>query len=309
MGNIPPLKSLQAFEAVARHLSFKLASEELHVTPTAISHHIKTLEDILGYRLFNRLTRTLTLTKAGEAYAPLIHEGFACLARASENLNNTQTTGEIAVSTTTSFATKWLGPRLHRFSKQHPDITVRIHASDSTVDFTRQNFDVGIRYGHGDYNDLHSAWLLEDKVAPVCTSDFPLVESLSTYPLIFEKTALIHYEWPGFTQQDPCWEKWFDQIGLSIQEIPVSTVYSDEHMCIQAAIEGHGVALVGLIAAADDIEAGRLVVPHSARLKNKSYYFVCPEASAESQKIVLFRDWLLDEADLFRDSKIGQQIE
>lgn len=309
MSRLPPLKSLQAFEAAARHLSFKRAAEELNVTPTAISHRIRTLEAHLGHRVFHRLTRALQLTAAGEAYAPLVREGFARLAAASNALDRTAESGELVVTTTMSFATKWLSPRLHRFTARHPDITVRVLATDQPLDFGRHDVDLAIRYGYGDYGDHFVAWVLTDRAAPVCAPAFPVAHDGRSVAAGIAVSPLIHYEWEGRSERDPNWRKWFEAAGVTLDQVRTDAVYSDEHMCVQAAIDGHGIALAGLIAAAGDIEADRLTLPSDICLKSKSYFLVCPTHRAELPKHVAFREWLLVEADRFRETEAGRLLE
>ncbi len=302
---LPPLRSVQAFEAASRHLSFKVAAEELSVTPTAISHQIKTLEAHLGVRLFHRLPRSLKLTSAGEAYAPHVRRAFEKLAEASLALRSDDVEGQIAISTTMSLAGQWLGPRLPRFQKLYPDLAVRVSSSDDVADFAREGVDLAIRYGFGDYPGMHVAWVLDDYVAPVCAPGFaPDAEA----PETLLGAALISYEWSGFSEVDPSWVKWFRAAGVMDGHPGQIATYTDERMCLQAAADGYGVALASLIAAAGDLESGRLVAPFQVRLKNKSYYLVCPQVAARQSKVRAFQDWLLDEADMFRDSAIGMKF-
>ena len=302
---LPPLRSVQAFEAASRHLSFKAAAGELHVTPTAISHRIKALEAHLGVDLFHRLPRALKLTAAGEAYAPHVRQAFEKLAEASLALRSDDVEGEIAISTTMSLAGQWLGPRLPRFQKLCPGLSVRVLSSDTVADFARDGIDVAIRYGFGDYPGMHAVWVLDDYVAPVCAPQLAL--DLDA-PGKLLRVALIDYEWSGFSEVDPSWVKWFRIAGVRDGRPDRVATYTDENMCLQAAAEGHGVALVSLIAAARELESGRLVAPFRARLKNMSYYLVCPQIAARQSKVQAFQDWLLDEADMFRDSDIGTKF-
>ena len=302
---LPPLRSVQAFDAAARHLSFKAAAEELSVTPTAISHQIKALETHLGMDLFHRLPRSLKLTSAGEAYAPHVLQAFEKLAEASLALRSDDVEGQLAISTTTSLAGQWLGPRLPRFQKLYPDLAVRVSSSDALADFARDGIDLAIRYGFGDYSDMHVVWVLDDYVAPVCAPGFALDPEA---PETLLGAALINYEWSGFSELDPSWVKWFRAAGVMGGRPNEIVTYTDEYMCLQAAADGHGVALVSLIAAARDLESGRLVAPFRTRLKNKSYYLVCPQVAARQSKVRAFQDWLLDEADVFRDSDIGMKF-
>ncbi len=305
MARLPPLKSIQAFEAAARHLSFKQAADELCVTPTAVSHQVKTLEDHFGVKLFHRLTRSLRLTTEGEAYAPLVRQAFETLTEASHALRSDDVEGEIVISTTTSMASNWLGPRLPSFRERFPDLVVRVLGSDSVSEFPRDGVDVAIRYGFGNYPDLHAAWVLDDVVAPVCAPEFPISPDDATALL---DAPLINYEWLGFSDVDPTWAKWFRAAGIDAEPPRETVTYSDEHICLQAAVDGQGLALVSLIAAARALDCGQLVAPYGTTLKNKSYYLVCPASQARTAKVAAFQDWLLEQADNFRDSKIGTEF-
>ncbi len=265
---------------------------------------MKTLESQLGVKLFHRLTRSLRLTTEGAIYAPFVQQAFGKLVEGSIALGLDDLEGELVVSTTRSFANTWLSPRLPKFKKANPDLSVRLYSSDDPVDFQRLQIDVAIRYGFGDYPDLHSAWVLDDCVAAVCAPDFPLP---SKGPEALVDQPLISYEWGGFTDVDPDWNGWLSTFGITSKPSNIVATYSDEQMCLQAALDGHGVALVSLIAAARNIEDGSLVVPFGGPMKNKSYYLVCPKLNAERKKVRVFQDWLLDEVDIFRDSPIGRR--
>lgn len=299
---IPPLKSLQSFEAAARHLSFKTAAAELHVTPTAISHQVKSLEEYLGVKLFHRLTRSVKLTADGDLYAPLINEAFQKIAEASLLLQSDNVDGKLIISTTPSLAGQWLSPRLPTFQKRFPNLSVSVISTDEVSEFSRDDIDVAIRYGFGDYPGLHVAWVLDDFVAPICAPDFKIDVNA---PETLLSAPLVNYQWHGFSTMDPSWAKWLRAMGIEQTPKNAIATYDDERMCIQAAVDGHGIALVSLIAAAKELEDGRVIAPFSNRLKNKSYYFACPKTSSELTKIRAFQDWLLDEADTFRDSSVG----
>ena len=165
---LPPLNALRAFEAAARHLSFTKAAGELSVTPAAVSHQVKALEDYFGIQLFRRLTRALLLTDAGQTALPALRDGFDKLAEASERLRAHDARGMLTVSVSPSFAAKWLVPRLDDFRTVHPDIDLRLDASDTIVDLARGEADLSIRYGPGGYRDLRVDLLFEAEVFPVC---------------------------------------------------------------------------------------------------------------------------------------------
>jgi LysR family glycine cleavage system transcriptional activator len=166
---LPPLNAVRAFEAAARHLSFTRAADELNVTQAAVSHQVKGLEDRLGVQLFRRLNRGLLLTDAGGLYMRELEDILDRLEQATERLRSSEAAGLLTVSTGTSFAAKWLVPRLRRFRDRRPDIDVRIDADDALTDFRRDNVDIAIRYGRGVYPGLSSTPLLQDIVFPVCS--------------------------------------------------------------------------------------------------------------------------------------------
>lgn len=305
MAKIPSLKSIQAFEAACRHLSFKDAADELCVTPTAISHQIKSLEDQLGVQLFHRLTRALKLTEDGANYAPHIIAAFKNIEAASLALEEDGLEGTLTISTTGSFAANWLSPRLRGFYEKYPEISVKVLSSDLLVDFKTSDVDVAIRYGFGDYPDHNVVWVLNDRVAPVCSIE--KAKSLNAPNDLFA-SRLIEYQWSGFSDVDPSWARWMNAAGVKDAIVEPYVTYSEEHICLLTASDGHGVALVSLLAAARFLERKMLAAPFDIALTNKSYYLVCPETNANRARVRVFRDWLLDQADEFRDSGVGQRF-
>jgi len=288
---LPPLNGLRAFEAAARHLSFTRAAEELHVTQTAISHQIKALEERLGVRLFRRLPRGLVLTDEAQLFLPPIRAAFDQIAAATERLTKDQGGGVLTVSALPSFAAKWLVPRIGRFRAACPDIEMRVSASSQLVDFARDDVDVAIRVGRGEYPGLRTERLFGDTLFPVCSPtllDGP--SPLAAPEDLRHHTLLSGDEYPG-------WAKWLEHAGVSGIEVPRGPLFDDSSMVLQAAIEGHGVALARGVLAADDLAAGRLVKPFELSLPfHLAYFLVCPEATAERPKIRAFREWLLEEA-------------
>ena len=167
-----PLNALRAFEAAARHLSFVKAADELHVTPAAISHQVKGLEEFLGLQLFRRLPRGLLLTDAGQLFLPELREGFTRLDSAVERVCEIDMHGPLMISVAPAFAAKWLVPRLESFGAANPDIDVRISASLAVIDFQRDSFDAAIRLGRGRYPGLTSTRLFDDE-SLYCLSYLP----------------------------------------------------------------------------------------------------------------------------------------
>ena len=290
---LPPLNALRTFEVAARHMSFKDAADELCITSTAVSHRIRALEEWLGVKLFNRLTRSLELTKEGEAYAPIIRRAFELLSDGSEALKESNDGGDLIISSTMSFASNWLTPRLPSFYNQHEEFDISVEATDEPINLARSNIDVAIRYGEGGYDELHSQMLFTDLVTPVCTPE--LAKSLVS-PNDLLQVPRLDYHWAGFSERDPSWMKWFTAAGLQEVELSGSPVFSEEHMVLSEAVAGRGVALVGIVAAADAIQRGALVCPFSVALENRSYYFVCQPQALNLQKVTAFRNWIISEA-------------
>ncbi|MBI4207965.1 MAG: LysR family transcriptional regulator, partial [Betaproteobacteria bacterium] len=193
---LPPLNALKAFEAAARHLSVKRAAAELNVTPAAVSHQIRTLEEYLGVQLFHRYNRALELTDAARACLPKLREGFDCLLKAVEVLRAQKGTGAFTVSAAPSFAARWLMPRLHRFFQAHPEVDVRVSArmrqvseggkgtvaERATIDAWLADSDIAILYGRGDYPGFHVDKLLPLTVTPICSPRLITGQSPLTRP-------------------------------------------------------------------------------------------------------------------------------
>lgn len=305
MKRLPPLTSLQAFEAVSRHMSIKLAAEELLLTPTAISHRLKTLETQLDVQLFHRLTRALKLTTEGELLRPFVTDAFRNLNLGIAQLSTDEVEGELVVTTTRSFAWSWLSPRLPKFSQLYPQLEVKVIASDTVLDFARFSVDVSIRYTDCPDPAEHAAWVLDDYVTPICSRR--LEQKIRTPEDLLERD-LVAYEWLGFQDGDPNWRAWFATVGIDGSGIRPIANFSDEIMCIEAAMDNRAAALVSIIAASREIERGRIAAPIPKVLKDRSYYLVCPMERAQSAKVRAFQDWLLKEADQFRDSPYGMKF-
>src|SRR5690606_17576811 len=212
---LPPLNALRAFEAAARHMSFTNAAEELFVTPAAISHQIRALEEWCGQPLFRRLNRALLLTEAGQMLHPGLRDGFDRLAETVERLRACEAGGELVVSMPPSFASKWLVPRLERFTSRHPDIDVRISANIELVDFRRDRVDVALRFGFGHYPELEVHRLFTASVAPICSprlleGPHPLrtPQDLRLHTLLHDDSTFL------FDATHPDWRMWLKAAGV-----------------------------------------------------------------------------------------------
>jgi LysR family glycine cleavage system transcriptional activator len=289
---LPPLNAVRAFEAAARHLSFTKAAEELNVTQAAVSHQVKALEERLQVPLFRRLNRGLVLTGAGASYLRELEDILDRLEQATQRLRASEATGVLTVSTSTSFAAKWLVPRLQRFRERRPDIDVRIDADDALTDFRRDDVDLAIRYGRGTYPGLSSVLLLQDIVFPVCSPK--LLEG--PHPLR-EPSDLKHHTLLHDKDVVEDWLTWLRTAGVTGVDPARGPTFSHSAMLIEAAIAGQGVALGRRSMVARDLREGRLVQPFPLSLEAQfCYWIVCPESNAEKPKIAEFRTWLLEEA-------------
>ncbi|NNG04316.1 MAG: transcriptional regulator GcvA [Inquilinus sp.] len=291
MARLPTLNALRAFEAAGRHLSFTRAAEELHVTQAAVSHQIKSLEEQLGMRLFRRGPRGLLLTDVGQTYLPEVRDAFAKLTAATQRLRARDAHGAITVSVLPSFASRWLVPRLPRFRSANPEIDVRVAADDHLVDFDRDDVDVAIRYGRGDYPGLRTDRFMTEELFPVCSpallnGDPPLErpEDLARHTLLHDDMRLD-------------WRMWLMAAGVEGVDPHRGASFNSSTLVLQAAVDGQGVALGRSALAGDDLAAGRLVRPFAVSLPAEfAYYIVCPEHTADRPSIRTFRHWLLGEA-------------
>jgi LysR family transcriptional regulator, glycine cleavage system transcriptional activator len=290
---LPPLIAVRYFEAAARHLSFTKAAQELHVTHSAISHQIKALEEWLGIPLFRRLNRSIVLTEAGQAYVKPVREAFDRLVDASRVLRAREQTGTLTVSVMPSFAAKWLVPHLGSFRHAHPDIEVRISATEKLVDFAREEVDVGVRYGRGDWPGLKVELLMRENIFPVCSPKLlsgpvPLREPAD----VVRHSLLYDYDW-----REDWWVRWLANAGVRVESLRPTLSFNYSSLMLQAAIDGLGIALSQDALAGDDIAAGRLVKPFAGTVTTEyAYYVVAPEAAAERPKVAAFRKWVVEEA-------------
>jgi LysR family glycine cleavage system transcriptional activator len=290
MASLPSLNGLRAFEAAARHLSFTRAAAELNVTQTAISHQIRRLEDQLGIALFERGHRTLTLTREAQGYLPAVRAAFEDLRQATARLQQRGRDDVLTVSTTASLAAKWLVTRVAAFQDANPGIEVRITTSAHLVDFRREQVDMAVRYGRGNWPGLRAAWLMAEDIFPVCSPALLRGDKPLRRPEDLAHHTLLH---ATVSRED--WQLWLTAAGLPTSLATRRGLSFDQSfMATEAAMEGLGVALGRSAYVQADIAAGRLVVPFDVVLPaDAGFYIVAPEETAGTAKITLFRDWLI----------------
>jgi LysR family glycine cleavage system transcriptional activator len=288
---LPPLNALKAFEAAARHESFTRAAEELCVTQGAVSHQVKALEAELAIKLFNRERQRLIITEAGKDYLTVVRDALDRIAIGTERLLQRQNAGVLTVSTSPDFAAKWLVHRLGHFAEAHAGIDLRVSATLHHVDFAREEVDLAVRHGDGNWPGLDTIRLSAEQLFAVCSPKLLSGRRRLNKPADILNFPLLHLD----SRTD--WKNWLQSVGLDGADVVHGPVLNRASMVIDAAIDGQGIALARTTLAASDLISGRLVRPFDEELRlSKTYWVICPKATTTLPKIVMFRDWLLSEA-------------
>ena len=291
-----PLNSLRAFEASARHLSFVKAAEELYVTPAAVSHQVKKLEEYVGVQLFRRLPRGLLLAEPGQVLMHDLREVFLQLDVAMERLKKTDKAGPLTISVAPVFAVKWLAPRLEKFSIRCPDIDVRVSSSLGVIDFQSDGFDAAIRFGRGHYAGLDSIALFTEHVTPMCSPRLADEQHPLREPNDLKHYTLLHDDSMAYDPEAPDWSTWLETAGANVVDVSRGSHFSHPDHALQATIDGTGVMLGWLNMAAGDLSAKRLIRPFDLVLPmGSTFYLVYPKAYANRTKLAEFREWIVEE--------------
>jgi LysR family glycine cleavage system transcriptional activator len=289
--SLPPLNALKSFEAAARHQSFTRAANELCVTQGAVSHQVKALEAELGLKLFNRERQGLAITDAGHDYLAVVRDAFDRIALGTDRLLQRLHSGVITVSMSPDFAAKWLVGRLGRFAEAYPEIELKVSATMHHVDFAREDVDLAIRHGVGNWVGLDAANLCSEELFPVCSPTLLRSERGMHSPEDVLQFPLLHLN----DRND--WSRWLEAAGALGEGLLHGPILNHASMLIDAAINGQGAALARTVLAAADLINGHLVRPFQTTLPLKNtYWIVCPKATSALPKIAAFRDWLLAEA-------------
>ena len=304
---LPPLNALRAFEATARHMSFSKAADELFVTPSALSYQVRQLEENLGQKLFERLNRAIALTAAGEKLYPGIHTGLLAMSEAVGSLKNATPDDVLIVSTGPAFAAKWFAPRMYRFIETYPDIELQLSASLKLVEFGGGDVDVAVRFGYGDYPDLHVEPIFDELVTPMCAPE--LIERGLKEPSDLENFTLLHDDSMRHIDRAPDWEEWLRRAGVTNVDANRGMRFSHADHSVDAAVEGAGVALGRSSLAGRELQSGRLVAPFDIQLSTSAaFWFVCAPADLEKPKVVAFREWLMKEASEHNVNPTAKQL-
>ena len=299
---IPPLNTLRAFEASARHASFAKAADELSVTAAAVSQRIKALEASLDLALFERRPRGVVLTEAGRRYRDSIAAALALIERATASIDQATVDGPLTVSMPHSFATHWLSPRLIRLADRYPGLELNIEGDSRLVDLRDAQADVGIRFGTGRYAGLDSDYLFGDALSVL--APFDAVQALAdTRPssLLRDGTLLVD---TGTSAGEPWsgWPPWLREAGLRIDRRQPRIRFSDSGMALQACRESAGLCIGRMSIAFEAIRRRELRVLFPWRSADYAYYLVTRPADHDNPRITAFRTWLNEEIDDFIDA-------
>lgn len=293
MDRLPPLNAIRAFEAAARHLSVTLAADELSVTPGAVSRQIKSLESTLGLQLLKRSHRQIALTSYGSEYYRAITQALDALRNATRKLKRRSHRKQLKIRAYTTFAMRWLIPRLSSFHQAHPEIEVLLKASLEPVDFRKEDIDAAIRLGDGHWANANCYRLVSNVLAPVASPDLLASGPRLKRPADLAQHTLLH----SIARLDD-WMFWLESAGVDARfDARAGMTYESSAMSYAAAIEGQGVAIAQLFLVENDLRNGRLVLPfkHTLDLGEYTYYLLTPDHKPESASMTTFRLWLLDQ--------------
>lgn len=292
-----PLNALLVFVTAARAQNMTRAAERLHLTVSALSHQVRTLEQRLGCRLFVRGPRGLKLTAEGELLLERVAPHLDAIERALRPLYARRDSA-LSLSALPSMASSWLVPRLPRFVAQHPDVELNLDSSIERVDFADGRFDGALRYGPGDWPGVNAERLFEEWLTPVAS---PALLAARKPPRLAELG-----DWPLLCPDDP-WPRWFEQYGGSEPARYVAT-FSDSETLQRATLAGMGVSLGRATLIRPLIDSGLLVALFPERMKARyAHYLVYPNRSLEHPGFTAFRDWILAEAAAFRDAEANAE--
>ena len=280
-----PLGALRVFEAVATHLNFSEAAEALNVTPAAVSQQIKTLESYIQVPLFRRSGRRVEITEEGLELLPAIRAGLDQLESAIHHIKQYGRSGPLQVSLLSSFLQIWLLPRIRSFRRKRPDVELRFHTSRELVDFSRAAIHVAIRFGRGNYPNLHCEKLLDDWIVPVGTP-----ELIKQYGMIERGADLSKY--PLLEGDDPPWRVWQKTDEEVAWQSRPPTIDDSAGLMI-AAEEGLGFALSRWTVVTRSLQKGTLRLASKEALPfGSAFYFVCPRPFLALPKVAQFREWI-----------------
>jgi LysR family glycine cleavage system transcriptional activator len=296
-GHLPSLNALRAFEAAARHQSITKAAEELHVTPAAVRHLVRNLEDDLGVKLLRRTSGRMITTEKAMADLKSLNIAFDLISEAASKLHDGGEWQTLTARVGPSLAASWLVPRLYRYKETNPNIELRLDATTNPVDFTSKDIDIAIGYGRDrTYSGLHAKLLFAQEIYPVCspkllsgTNALKQPDDLRHHTLLYEDWIIEDGSWPD-------WSIWLEAANVTGIEASRGPRFPQQSLATQAAAQGQGVALESTVLVDNNLLTGRLVRPFEFSLKTDvGIYIFCPSETIDTPKVAVFRDWLLAE--------------
>jgi len=294
---LPPMTALAAFDAAARHSSFTRAGEELRIGREAVSRHIRNLEGHLGVKLFRRVHRAVELTEAGRTYRTAVQDCLRGLAAAAEDLRRSGGPARVTVTATIAVASFWLTPRLPRFRARHPDVELRVAASDAPVETAMNDADLGLRYGTGAWPGLTATHLFDVESFPVCAPDYLQGAPPLTVPADLANHTLLNLDGAAHAAED--WGWWLTQAGVPAPPAARRLGFDSYANVIDAAVQGQGVALGFGHIIGSLLRQGKLTRPIAAEnSRGHAVYLVVPRGAALSANAQKFFDWIRAEAAL-----------
>lgn len=289
---LPSLNQLRAFEAAARHESIKMGADELCVTPAAVGHQIKALEQALNTPLFQRQTRKVKLTREGRALADKVERALDLLDQAVAQARKTDLTGTLKITIAPFFGNRWLLPRLPEFHKTHPGLTIQPSMSFDYVDLQKSGFDAAVRYGAGNWPGLSSVLICSDRIRPVCA---PQLVDGCQLPLTAGQVLDLPLAFASHWRED--WTAWAQAAGVSLTDTSHMAEHDSRAFMFDAALSGNAVILADSRMTAADEAAGRLVQLNPLTIdRPHGIYVVSPEKPPADPRLDLFTTWLAQEA-------------
>lgn len=290
MRRLPPLNAVRAFEAAARRGNFNQAAEELNVTPSAISHQVRALEEFFGTKLFQRSGRSVQLTTKSRDLLRSITQALDQISAASQRMMHRPEGNLLNISVSPTFATGWLVPRISELQVDHPELEIRMTTGTSTADFLNSDIDLSIDYSPGDFADgLFSLHLMTEHCVPVCSPEYMREHGPLKTPADIRNCTLLHVL-PRLGQ----WRNWLNVAGVEGVDAERGPKFHNTPLSLEAARSGVGMAISNLEFVEDQLRQGSLVAPFQVEVPSQSgYYLVYPHERAEEPKIEVFHHWLL----------------
>jgi LysR family transcriptional regulator, glycine cleavage system transcriptional activator len=288
---LPPLNLFRAFDAASRHLSFTLAAEELLVTQSAVSQQIRQLEDFLDVRLFRRLPRGLELTPEGTVLAGAVSDALNMIARACGKLADPEAPVILSINAEPAFASKWLAPRLKEFMERHETIRVTLLSSSDPVNFNRQDIDIAIRWGNGNWDGVDAQLIADSRVLAVCSPDLVPASAANLSLAALRRHTLLQ------VIHQPYWAIWVEHTGNKEVNFVNTLYFGDASLMIDAAIAAQGICFAPHTLLAAEIARGRLIeIPGTEITVAEGFYLLCSPETRDKPKISAFREWLQTKA-------------